>query len=202
MYFNPIRSFRSYWALRLTLTLFCGLDRFCAIGHSVRVWRSVLAVTLCSLTKLNYIRESLWGALLCRIFFSTHVNENATSLFSLPICRRYGPCWKSQRRVLSLLVGYYLKLESLICCFRSNFLELNIAKTKQLVLWAPRLISIDNQEVEIVNSCKNSFSQASKQRKQEEQTLRRLKFQCKFTKLVLCLLNAHQSRKAYCAWSF
>ena len=32
------------------------------------------------------------------------------------------------------LFQYYLQIELLNCCFRSSFLELNIAKTKELVL--------------------------------------------------------------------
>ena len=36
---------------------------------------------------------------------------------------------------------------------------------------------------------------------QEEQRLRRLTVKCKITKIVLYLLNTHQSHKTYCAWS-
>ena len=104
---------------------------------------------------------------------------------SLPICRLHGSCWATQRRVFLFTSRLQSKNWVTEVCFRSSFLELNIAKTKQLVLWAPRPISIDSQEVEIVKSCMHSCSQASKQRKQEEHTLRRLKFICRFTKLVL-----------------
>ena len=58
------------------------------------------------------------------------------------------------------LSQYYLQVELLNCCFRSSFLELNIAQTKELVLGGlkgrqtARPVSTDNQEVEIVNSFK------------------------------------------------
>ena len=132
IHFNPMCSFRSYWALWLTLTSIWGLDRFCAIGNSVRVSTLVSVVTLCLLTRLHSIGESLRGAFIAEFYFlSIQMTMQLPSSHSLPICRRCGPCWASQRRVLSLLVGYYLKIESLVCFFGANFLELNIDKTKQ-----------------------------------------------------------------------
>ena len=54
----------------------------------------------------------------------------------------------------------YLQIELLNCCFSCSVLELNIAKTKELVLregqgrQTARPASTDNEEVEIVNSFK------------------------------------------------
>ena len=83
IHFNPMCSFRSYWALRLTLTLFFGLDRFCAIGHSVRVWMPVLVMTSVFIDEVKLNTGVPLGRVLCRIFFSICTNENATSLFWL-----------------------------------------------------------------------------------------------------------------------
>ena len=52
------------------------------------------------------------------------------------------------------LSQYYLKIELLNCCFRSSFLELNIAKSKELVLGRKLPGPVSNQEFEIVKSFK------------------------------------------------
>ena len=59
-----------------------------------------------------------------------------------------------------ILSQYFLQIESLKCQFKSSFLELNIAKTKELVFGkgkagnTPTPIYIDNQGVDIVSSFK------------------------------------------------
>ena len=56
------------------------------------------------------------------------------------------------------LSQYFLQIDSLNCQFKSSFLELNIAKTKELIFGkgkaenTPTPIYIDNQEVDIVSS--------------------------------------------------
>ena len=58
------------------------------------------------------------------------------------------------------LSQYFLQIDSLNCQFKSSFLELNIAKTKELVFGkgkagnTPMPIYIDNQGVDIVSSFK------------------------------------------------
>ena len=52
------------------------------------------------------------------------------------------------------LSQYYLKIELLNCCFRSSFLELNLAKTKELVLGLQLPEPVFNQEFEMVKSFK------------------------------------------------
>ena len=58
------------------------------------------------------------------------------------------------------LSQYFLPIDSLNCQFKSSFLELNIAKTKELVFGkgkagnTPTPIYIDNQGVDIVSSFK------------------------------------------------
>ena len=58
------------------------------------------------------------------------------------------------------LSQYFLQIDSLNCQFKSSFLELNIAKTKELVFGKGKggntstPIYIDNQEVDIVSSLK------------------------------------------------
>ena len=58
------------------------------------------------------------------------------------------------------LSQYFLQIDSLNCQFKSSFLELNIAKTKELVFGkgkagnTPTPIYIDNQGVDIVSSLK------------------------------------------------